>query len=91
MAPRGSRKGKGKATARAKTPTSVINRHLSLDQDCIKGFISELIRGLIRIYNVCGVKDERAWDLFDDKIFLDPVTTCYWNDWVWVTQWLGRC
>ena len=77
MAPKGSSKGKGKA--RAKMPTSVINRRLSLDQDCIKGFISEHIRGLIRIYNVCGVKDERAWDLFYDIIFLDPVTTRHFS------------
>jgi len=73
MAPKGSGKGKGKAGA--KMPTSVINRRLSLDRDCIDGFISEHIRGLIRIYNVCGVKDVRAWDLSYDKIFLDPVTT----------------
>jgi hypothetical protein len=73
MAPKGSSKGKGKA--RAKMPTSVINRRLSLDWDRITGFISEYIRGLIRMYNVCGVKDERAWDLFYDIIFLDPVTT----------------
>jgi hypothetical protein len=79
MAPKGSRKGKGKATARAKMPTSVINRRLSLDRDCIKGFISEHIRGLIRIYEVCGVKDERAWDLFYDIIFLDPVTTRHFS------------
>ena len=52
-----------------------INRRLSLDWDCIKVFISDHIRGLIVIYNVCGVKDERAWDLFNDIIFLDPVTT----------------
>jgi len=75
MAPKGSRKGKGKAIARAKMPTSVINQCLSLDQDRIKGFISEYILGLIWIYNVCGVKDERAWDLLYDIIFLDPVTT----------------
>jgi hypothetical protein len=79
MAPKGSRKGKGKATARAKMPTSVINRRLSLNRDRIKGFISEHIRGLIRIYNVCGVNDERAWDLFYDIIFLDPVTTCHFS------------
>jgi len=60
MAPKGSRKGRGKATARAKMPTSVINRRLWLDQDCMKGFISEHICGLIQIYNLCGVKDERA-------------------------------
>jgi len=56
-------------------PTSVLNRCMSFDRDLIEGFISEHIRGLIRIYNVCGVKDERAWDLFYDIIFLDPVTT----------------
>jgi hypothetical protein len=60
-------------------PTSVINRRLSLDQDCIKGFISEHICGLIQIYNVCGVKDERAWDLFYDIIFLDPVRTRHFS------------
>jgi hypothetical protein len=60
MAPKGSRKGKGKATAGAKIPTLVINRRLLLDQDCLKGFISEHICGLIPIYNVCGVKEESA-------------------------------
>jgi len=79
MAPKGSRKGKGKATARAKMPTSVINRRLSLDRDRIKGFISEHIRGLIRIYNVCGIKDERARDLFYDIIFLDPFMTRHFS------------
>ena len=58
MAPKGSSKGKGKA--RAKMPASDINRHLSLDRDHIKGFLLEHIHGLIRKYNVCGVKDERA-------------------------------
>jgi len=77
MAPKGSSKGKGKA--RAKVPTSVINRRLSLDRDGIKGLILEHIRGLIRIYNVCGVKDERAWDLFNDIIFLDPVMTRHFS------------
>jgi len=75
MAPKGSRKRKGKATARAKMPTSVINRRLSLDWDRIMRFISEHIRGLTCIYNVCGVKVDRAWDLFYDIIFLDPVMT----------------
>jgi hypothetical protein len=56
-------------------PTSVINRRLSLDLDRNMGFILEHIRGLIRIYNICGVKDVRARDLFYDIIFLDPVTT----------------
>jgi len=60
-------------------PTSVINRLLSLNRDRMKGFISEHIRGLIRIYNVCGVKDKRTWDLFYDIIFLDPVTTCHFS------------
>jgi len=77
MAPKGSSKGKGKA--REKIPTSVINRRLSLDRDRMKGFISEHIRGLIRIYNVCGVKDGRAWDRFHDIIFLDPVTTRHFS------------
>jgi hypothetical protein len=77
MAPKGSSKGKVKA--RAKMPTSVINRRLSLDRDCITGFISEDISGLIRIYNVCGVRDERAWDLFNDIIFLNPVTTRHYS------------
>jgi hypothetical protein len=77
MAPNGSSKGKGKA--RAKMPTSVINGRLLLDQDRIQGFISEHIRGLIRIYNVCGVMDARAWDLFYDIIFLDPVTTRHFS------------
>jgi hypothetical protein len=72
MAPKGSSKGKGQA--RAKMPTSVINRQLSLDRNSVKGLISEHICGLIQRYNVCGVKDERAWDLFYDIIFLDPVT-----------------
>jgi len=80
MAPKGSRKEKGKATARAKMLTSVINRRLSLDRDGIKGFILEHICGLIWIYNVCGVQDERAWDLFHDIIFLDPVRTCHFHN-----------
>jgi hypothetical protein len=75
MAPNGSRKGKGKETARATMPTSVINKRLSLNQDSLKRFISDQIRGLKRIYNVCGGKDERAWDLVDDIIILDPVMT----------------
>jgi len=79
MAPKGSHQGKGKATARAKMLTSVINRRQSLDRDRIKGFISEHIRGLVQIYNVCGVKDEWAWDLFYDIIFLDPVTTRHFS------------
>jgi hypothetical protein len=65
--------------ARAKMPTSVIDRRVSLDHDHVQGFISEHIGGLIWIYNVCGVMDERAWDLFYAIIFLDPVRTCYFS------------
>jgi len=68
MAQKGCSKEKGKATAGAKMPTSVINSRLLLDRDRRKGFISHLIRGLIRIYNVRGVKDDRAWDLLRDVI-----------------------
>jgi len=75
MAPNGSRKGQGKATARAKMSTLVINRRLLLDRDSIMGFSTEHICGLIWIYNVCGIQDERACDLFYDIIFLDPVIT----------------
>jgi len=56
-----------------------MNRRLSLDPDCIKGFISEHIRAFIRIYNLCGIKDERAWDLFYDIIFLHPITTRHFS------------
>ena len=77
MAPKSRSKGKGKA--RAKMPTSIMNRCLVLDRDIIKGFISEHIRGLIWVYNNCGVKDQRAWDLFHDIIFLDPFTTGHFS------------
>jgi hypothetical protein len=60
-------------------PTLVINRRLSLDRDRIKVFISEHIGGIIRKHNVCGVKDERAWDLFYDIINLDPNTTRHFS------------
>jgi len=73
MAPKGSSKEKGKATT--KIPTLSINRQLSLDRVRIKGFISQHIRVLIRIYNFRGIKDDRAWDLFHDIIFLETVTT----------------
>jgi len=79
MAPKTSCKEKGKANARAKMPTLVINRRLSLDPDRIKGFISEHICGPIWIYKVCGVKNLRAWDLFYDIIFLDPVMTRHFS------------
>jgi len=77
MAPKGSSKGKWKD--RAKMLTTVINRRLLLDRDCIKGFISEQICGHVHMYNVCGVMNERAWDLFYDIIFLDPVTTRHFS------------
>jgi len=64
---------------RAKMLMSVINRRFSLDRDRINRFIPEPIPGLIRIYNVFGVTDERAWDLFYDIIFLDPVTTRHFS------------
>jgi hypothetical protein len=79
MPPKGTLKGKGKVTARAKILTLVINRHLTLDRDRIQGFTSENICGLIWIYNVCGVKDGRAWDLLYSIIFLDPVMTCHFS------------
>ena len=56
-------------------PTSVMNGRRLLDSDRISAFISDHICGLVQIHNVFGVKDERAWDLFYDIIFLDPVTT----------------
>jgi hypothetical protein len=59
--------------------TSVINRRLLLDRDDITGFLSEHIRGLLRIYNDCSLKDETAWDLFYDIIFRDPVTTRHYS------------
>jgi len=33
----------------------------------------------MRIYNVCGMMDERVWDLICDIIFLDPVMTCHFS------------
>jgi hypothetical protein len=75
MAPKASRRGMGKATARANMTTSVINRGQSLDPEHMKGFISEHIRGLIRIFNVCGIKNVRLLDVFYDIIFLTAVTT----------------
>jgi len=75
MAAKGSRKGKGKATARAKLPTSVINQHLSLDWERIKVFIPEHICELLRIYHLSGVMDQMAWDLLYDIFFLDTGTT----------------
>jgi len=60
-------------------PTSVITRHLALDQDCIQRVISELIYGLILMENVCDVKDERARNIFYDIIFRDRVTTRHYS------------
>jgi hypothetical protein len=66
MSPKGSHSWKGKATARAKIQTSVVKLCLVLDRDHMMGFLSAHIRGLIRIYNVWGLNDERAWELSDD-------------------------
>jgi hypothetical protein len=52
MAPNGSRKEKGKATAMAKMPTSVKNRGLSFNRDRLKGYTSEHFQGLIQIFNI---------------------------------------
>jgi hypothetical protein len=60
-------------------PTLLINQHLSFDRDRITGFIYEHICGLIRISNVCSVKNERAWDLVYDIIFLDSVMTRHFS------------
>jgi len=43
----------------------------------MKGFIIEYICGLMRIYKVCGDKDQRALDLFHDICYLDPVTSSH--------------
>jgi len=79
MAPKGSHKQKGMVTARAEMPTSEMNRCLLLDLDCIQLFFSQHICGLIRIYNVCHVKDEMAWDHLYNIVFLDPVTTRHFS------------
>jgi len=92
MALRGSRKGKGKATTRATIPRAVINWCLSSAQDHIQGFIAEHICSLIRIYTVCGVKDECAWFLFYYIIYLDPVRTCHISQFqtIWPHHWSRR-
>jgi len=79
MAPNGSCKGEGKGTGRAKMPTSGTNRHVSSDRDSMNGFLLDHIRGLIWIYNVGGVKDERAWDHLYEIILIDPVTICHFS------------
>ena len=56
-------------------PTLAINRPQMLDQNHITGFILKYICWIIQIYNVCGIKHSRAWDLFHDIIILDPDTT----------------
>jgi len=75
MGPKGSRKWKWNAPVRAKMPTLAVDQCMALDRDRIKWFNPEEMRGLIPIFNVCGVKTERAWDLFHDMNFLGPVTT----------------
>jgi len=42
-------------------------------------FLSEHIRGFIRIQNVFGVKDQRVLDVSCGIIFLDPVTTSHFS------------
>jgi len=79
ITPKGSRKGKGKVTARAKMLTSVINQCLSFDQNHIKGFISAHIRGHIPIYYVWAIMNDWAWDLLYDIIFLDPIVTRHFS------------
>jgi len=75
MAPNGGHKGKGMGSVPGNMPISVINQCLSLDQQCIKEFISELICALIQVYNVCGLKDGRVWVHLYDIIFRNPVMT----------------
>ena len=79
MAPKVSRNGTRKATTRVKLPTSIINQRLSLDWDHIKGSIPEHICGPIWIYNLCDIKDERAWGLYNDIVFLNAVTTWHFS------------
>jgi len=79
MAAKRSPKGKGKAYARTTMLASVQNRRLSSHLDHIQGFILEYISGLVWIHSVCGTNIERAWDLFHDIIFLDPVTTRHFS------------
>jgi len=45
----------------------------------MKGFISDHISGLIGTYNVCGVKEEGAHNLFYDIPILDPVATRHFS------------
>jgi len=59
----------------ARHPTATIDERLKFKGPGTKNFISEHIRALIRQYHIPGIKSERAWDLFYDIIFLDPVTT----------------
>jgi hypothetical protein len=77
MAPKGSPKQKKKATARATMSTLGKNQRLLLDWNHIQRSIPEHIHGVIWIYIVPHIKAEMAWDLFNDIIFLDPVTTCH--------------
>jgi hypothetical protein len=79
IAPKGSRKAKGKGRARVKMPTSVMNRGLSLDPDHRKEFISESIPGCTQIYKVCRIRDARALYLFYEIIFVEPVMTRHFS------------
>jgi len=79
MAQKGSPKRMQMATAWTNVPTSALNQRLMLNHNHIKGFNSEDIRGLIRIYNAGGFQDGRAGDIFYDIIFLAPVTICHFT------------
>ena len=64
VAPMGSIKGKGKENTTATMHTLVVSRWLWLDRDHIQGFISNHICALIWLCNVCGIKNEREWDIY---------------------------
>jgi hypothetical protein len=79
MPPKGNHRENGKLTTRAIMPTSVMNECVLLNRDRVMEFISEGIRESIWIYNVYGINDERALDLFCDLIFLEPVRTAHFS------------
>jgi hypothetical protein len=79
MALTGSSNGEGKATARSKMPTLVINQCLSLYRDYINEYISENISGWIWMYNVCGISDNMALDLVYDIICPHPVASRHFS------------
>jgi len=77
MAPMGSHKAKWNATARAKIPTSVINRCQTLHRDRLQGYISQHICGLMQIFNISSVYYGSEWYLFYDISLCDPVMTSH--------------